>query len=93
MTLRVWGEMTKHRLTEWCDRKVGFWDAAVRKSSALQSAPLTLVLDETRANLDEAGQATFFQDIEKFYDLVDLGILSARASEVECPPPSSCACA
>eukprot|EP00959_Pyramimonas_sp_CCMP1952_P348018 7289607-Pyramimonas_sp.AAC.1 len=86
MTMKVWGKMTKHRLTESCDRKAGFWDAAVRKSSALQSALLTLVLDETRANLDEASQATFFQDLEKFYDLVDLDILAVRASEVEYPP-------
>eukprot|EP00959_Pyramimonas_sp_CCMP1952_P127792 2672700-Pyramimonas_sp.AAC.1 len=78
--------MTKHRLTEWCDRKAGFWDAAVRKSAALQSALLTLVLDETRANLDEASRATFSQDLEKFYDLVDLSILAVRAAQVEYPP-------
>eukprot|EP00959_Pyramimonas_sp_CCMP1952_P116780 2440850-Pyramimonas_sp.AAC.1 len=38
MPLRVWGEMTKATLADWCDRRAGFWGAAVRKSSARQSA-------------------------------------------------------
>eukprot|EP00959_Pyramimonas_sp_CCMP1952_P180310 3770506-Pyramimonas_sp.AAC.1 len=71
MPMRVWGEMTKNRLAEWCDRKAAFWGVAVRRGPALQPALLTVALDEIRANLDEASQATFFQDLEKFHDLLD----------------------
>ena len=77
--------MTKDKLTDWCDQRAGFWDAAVRNSSALQAALLTLVLDECRASLHEASQASFFQDLEKFYDLVDLGILAVKSMELDFP--------
>ena len=69
-----------------CDQRAGFCDAAARKNSALQSALLTLVWDESRASLDDASQATFFQDPEQLYDLVEFGILAVQATKVEHPP-------
>ncbi|CAK0878929.1 unnamed protein product, partial [Prorocentrum cordatum] len=73
MPVRIWGRMTKATLTEWCGKRAGHWDAAVRGSSALQAALLTMV-------------ATSLMDVEKFYDFMDLALMIHKGISLEMPP-------
>ncbi|CAK0911512.1 unnamed protein product, partial [Prorocentrum cordatum] len=86
LPVRIWGRMTKAALTHWCDKRAGHWGAAVRGSSALQAALLTMVLDETRARVGVAEQSNVLMDVEKFYDYIDLASMIHKGISLEAPP-------
>ncbi|CAK0822455.1 unnamed protein product, partial [Prorocentrum cordatum] len=86
LPVRIWGRMTKAALTQWCDKRAGHRGAAVRGSSALQAALLTMVLDETRAHAGVAEQSNFSMDVEKFYDYIDLALMIHKGISLEVPP-------
>ncbi|CAK0816536.1 unnamed protein product, partial [Prorocentrum cordatum] len=85
MPVKIWGRLTKTPLTEWCDKRAAHWDAAVRGSSALQAALLTMVLDETRARIGLNEQNNFLADVEKFYEHMDLAQMILQAIELQFP--------
>ncbi|CAK0907479.1 unnamed protein product, partial [Prorocentrum cordatum] len=85
LPVRIWGRMAKAAMTQWCDKRAGHWDAAVRGSSALQAALLAVVLDETRAHVGVAEQSNFLMDVE-FYDYIDLALMIHKGISLEVPP-------
>ena len=46
MPYRVWNAMRRGWVIEWEDRKAGFWDTAIKGSSALQTGLERLVMDK-----------------------------------------------
>eukprot|EP00959_Pyramimonas_sp_CCMP1952_P180836 3781645-Pyramimonas_sp.AAC.1 len=77
--------MANSEMQEWCAEKAGYWDAAIQGSSALRAALLSMPLDETSAKLKGSLYGTFYLDLEKFYDSVDLSILIQRAMQLDYP--------
>ncbi|CAK0889237.1 unnamed protein product, partial [Prorocentrum cordatum] len=86
LPVRIWGRMTKAAMAQWCDKRAGHWGAAVRGSSALQAALLTVVLDEARARAGVAEQSNVLMDVEKFYDYIDLALMIHKGISLEVPP-------
>ena len=72
--VRVWDRCSRCHMQEWCEQKAGFWDSAVKGSSALRSALMANFMDETSVILG-MHNATLYWDMEKFYDSVDLSKL------------------
>eukprot|EP00959_Pyramimonas_sp_CCMP1952_P111837 2339185-Pyramimonas_sp.AAC.1 len=73
-------------MTEWCDKRAGHWDAAVRGSSALQAVLLTMVPDGARAHVGVAEHSNFLMDVEKFHDFMDLALMIPKGISLEVPP-------
>ena len=44
--MRAWGQLRKPLGSQWCDERAGFWDEAVRGSSALQAGLRRLFMGE-----------------------------------------------
>ena len=71
MTYRVWARARRQEVLEWEDAKAGFWDSAMRSSSALRAGVLRALANESAATIGMAS-ATWMWDFEKFYDSVNL---------------------
>ena len=71
-------------MARWEASESGFWDDAVRKSSALRAALTRALLDETACDLG-FDCSTLFVDMDKFYDHVDLTRLIGKARELGYP--------
>ena len=67
--VRVWERVRRPGLTNWCLQRVGHWDAAVAKSSALRATILSKALGETAA-ATATPTMTLYLDLAKFYDTV-----------------------
>ena len=59
----------------WDDERGGFWDDALRNSSALRAAYLCRVLEESMVATKTGEAAGVYWDLEAFYDTVDIVIL------------------
>ena len=74
----LWSEMRSAPLAAWEREFVEFWDDAIVGSSALQVALLRRLLDEIQVR-SGGFTATFFWDMEKFYDSVVIDSLLGLA--------------
>eukprot|EP00974_Lingulodinium_polyedra_P118366 11166885-Lingulodinium_polyedra.AAC.1 len=85
MLVRLWDRARRGVLQKWSEEKAQHWDSAVRGSSALRSALLTCMLDESAV---KAGQAvcSLYWDIEKFYDSVAYDVVIRRCLERQYHP-------
>ena len=70
-TYRVWARARRQEALEWEEAKAGFWDSAMRSSSALRAGVLRALANESAATIGMAS-ATLLWDLEKFYDSVNL---------------------
>ena len=84
MLYRVWLRARRPALAEWEEARAGFWDTAVKGSSALQAGLRRALLDETSVALGEAA-VTFLWDMAKFYDSIDLSRLLLWAERMDYP--------
>ena len=71
MLYRIWTKVRRPYLQEWEARNKGPWDAAVRGSSALRAAIITLFHDEVASYSGEK-IAKILWDMEKFYDNISI---------------------
>ena len=49
MIYRIWGATRRNLVAEWSEEKAGFWDDAIKGSSALRAALARLLKDELMA--------------------------------------------
>ena len=70
----------KSLAVKWDNEKKGFWDDAVRKSSALQATLRRKLRDEVEV-LNGGCVVSVFYDLEKFYDTIDIKGLIGWARE------------
>ena len=82
--IKLWSRVRSGLIEEWSSGLEQFWDTAIKGSSALRSALLRSLLDET-AVLAGVQVATLLLDIEKFYDSLSLVILIRIAADVGFP--------
>jgi hypothetical protein len=71
MLVRLHGKLRKAYPDRWSEERAGFWDEAVRGSSALQAALKRALTDEA-ACLMGATAGGIYLDIQGFYDNIDL---------------------
>ena len=67
MLNRIWAQLRKESVQEWCMEEARFRDTAVKGSSALRASVMRLVKDECAAVAD-AAYATILWEVGKFYD-------------------------
>ena len=72
--IKLWEATFDESVTEWEAERIGFWDDAVKGSSALRAAAMRRLRAES-ANLCGEEFAFVLWDAEKFYDNVDLWLL------------------
>ena len=84
MIYRLWAKVHKPELEVWDVANVEPWDAAVKGSSALRAAILSMFHDELAA-LSQEEVIRIFWDMEKFYDNIHIGKLIQRAKEYGYP--------
>ncbi len=84
MIYRLWTKIRKVYIDEWEALHRGPWDAAVKGSSALRAAVLSMFHDEL-ATLSEEEVAKILWDMEKFYDNIHIGLLIKRAEDLGYP--------
>jgi hypothetical protein len=83
--IRLWGCIRAGPTDEWIETRAQFWDKAVRKSSALQTA-LARCLREEVAGALGATVVNGLVGIKGFYDHIDLGKLLTYAVTWGFPP-------
>ena len=83
--IRLWGCIRAGPTDEWIEARAQFWDEAVKKSSALQTALIRCLREEAASALG-ATVVNDLMDIKGFYDLIDLGKLLTYAVEWGFPP-------
>ena len=64
---RLWCRARRHEADDWCTGRAGFWDTAVRGSSALRAGIQCMLMNETNQWL-QYRFAMVCWDVEKFYD-------------------------
>ena len=64
---------------------IGDWDAAIKGSSALRAAILSLLHDAIALYTSKDSGAILY-DMAKFYDHIDIIILCTQAEDMECHP-------
>ena len=84
MLYRLWTKIRRLYIIQWEISHQGPWDAAVKGSSALRAACLTLFCDEVAA-YDGQYVARMLWDMEKFYDSINICKLIERALELGFP--------
>ena len=84
MLYRQWTKARKPAIDLWDMEHQGVWDAAVRGSSALRAAVLTLFGDEVATYSGEQ-VARMLWDLDKFYDSINISLLIDRAVEMGYP--------
>ena len=84
MVIKLWEAIHSETILSWEEARVGFWDDAVRGSSALRAAALRRLIAEVAGEHQEAFLFILW-DAEKFYDNVDLGILLEAALRLGLP--------
>ena len=82
--IKLWEAVHSETIMSWEEDRVGFWDDAVRGSSALRAAALRRLIAEVAGEHQEAFLYILW-DAEKFYDNVDLGILLEAALRLGLP--------
>ena len=65
--VRLWSRLRKPLGADWCDQKAGFWDEAVKGSSALLDALRRLFWDDSTELLGLA-RCSVLWDYAEFYD-------------------------
>ena len=68
---RLWCRAREHEADDWCSARAGFWDTAVRGSSALRAGIQRMLMNETNQWL-QYRFAMVCWDLEKFYDSICL---------------------
>ena len=74
LLFKLWESLNSSTITTWEKEKVGFWDDAVKGSSALRAAALRRMRAEAASIMGDEF-AFILWDAEKFYDNVDLSQL------------------
>lgn len=84
MVIRTWEHARRPIIRAWEATGAGFWDDALRGSSALRAAAVRLLWAEVaRAEGDQC--AAVFWDLEKFYDGLTHRLLAEAAARVGYP--------
>ena len=73
---RLWCRARGQEADDWCSARAGFWDIAVRGSSALRAGIQRMLMNETNQWL-QYRFAMVCWDLEKFYDSIGLHRLIA----------------
>ena len=82
---RLYGKIRKPEMAAWTEKKAGFWDTAVKGSSALKTALMREFWNEVC--LEKGLEAAeLLLDMEKFFDTLKPEILAPRAIELGYPP-------
>ena len=76
----LWAGLRRPWSSEWEEKKAGFWDDAIKGSSALQAGLRRRLFDEIAAAHGLA-TASLFWDLEKFYDTIDVYRLARLAAQ------------
>ena len=84
MLIKLWEATHAGTVLSWEQARVGFWDDAIRGSSALRAAALRRLTAEV-AHLNHESFLYILWDAEKFYDNVDLSILLEAALKLGLP--------
>ena len=84
MLVKLHGKLKKTYPDKWSDERAGFWDEAVRGSSAFQAALKRALTDEAACLLG-ATAGCLYVDIASFYDNVDLEFLFGRSLDMGFP--------
>ena len=84
MLFRLWSKSRGIYRSSWDDTHSGFWDDAVRGSSALQAALRRNISNEISSHLGHHNITTLW-DIEKFYDSIDIVELLKLARNMNYP--------
>ena len=82
---RLWAVLTKSAIQRWEDDTQGFWDKAIRGSSALRAAVLREFAHELGACLGTTS-ATLQLDLEKIFDTINVATLVTKALALQFPP-------
>ena len=78
MLYRVWMRLRKSLVTEWDNKRHGFWDTAIKGSSPLQATYRRLCMDETSVT-QGMSVASCIWGMAKFYDSIDWRVLATQA--------------
>ena len=84
MFYRLWAKLNGDPVADLKAKRAGFWDDAIRGSSALQAA-LRRALRNEVALIEGLITVGIFWDLEKFYDIVRLTDLIAAAELADFP--------
>ena len=82
---RLWCRARGHEADDWCSATAGFWDTAVRGSSALRAGIQRMLMNETNQWL-QYRFAVVCWDLEKFYDSICLHRLITSMVALSFPP-------
>ena len=89
--IRGWLRSRKDVTADWCDRRAGHWDNAIRGFSALRAALCRAMRDEA-ARWGGQFRACMYWDLEKSYDSLDLGLLVLLSLRLDFPAPPLYVC-
>ena len=82
---RLWCRAWGHEADDWCSARAGFWDTAVRGSSALRAGIQRMLMNETNQWL-QYRFAMVCWDLGKFYDSICLQRLITSIIALSFPP-------
>ena len=81
---RLYSKIRKTFVTEWEATRAGFWDSAVKGSTPLRAALIRELYNEVAVYMGLA-VAQILWDMEKFYDLLNPGVMAKLALQLEYP--------
>ncbi len=81
---RLWAKVRRPSLVAWEAEHIGFWDTAVKNSSALRAALLRLLYQELAIG-EGLDLALLLWDLEKFYDSISLLCLVKLSLKLDYP--------
>jgi hypothetical protein len=84
LLMQLWGRLREALTPAWESEHAGFWDTAVRGSSALQAALMRSLFDDV-AVARGFSAVSIYDDLEKIYDSVSLGRLRKAAAAEKLP--------
>ena len=83
--VRLWSLLRNEIPREGLDGRAGFWDEAIRGSSALRAAVSRHFMDESCDALGVSHLSILF-DVEEFYDSLDVGLCIDRCLDLGYSP-------
>eukprot|EP00973_Karenia_brevis_P091927 12409883-Karenia_brevis.AAC.1 len=81
---RLLMRVLQHEIVVWDEKKAGFWDTALRGSSALR-AQLARALEVELANEEGLWVLHLLWDMRKFFDSVRVSVLVSRLRQLDFP--------
>ena len=82
---RLWCRARRHEADDWCSARAGFWDTAVRGSSAPRAGIQRMLMNETSQWL-QYRFATVCWDLGNFYDSICLHRVMTSMVALSFPP-------